>query len=159
MADGTFNIAKGAIKAYYNNVKSNSPANSALVLVMLQASQADDDLNNYDDLATLLAHASNTEANFTNYARKVLTDADLAALPAPDDTNNYITLDLPDWAIASAGGAINNTMTKILVCYDPDTTGGTDSDIIPLTHQDYTETTSGGNIQANTHADGWYRCQ
>jgi len=159
MGNGTFNIAKGEIKAFYKNVKNNAPANSALVLVMLQASQADDDLNNYDDLASLLGNAGNTEANFTNYARKVLTDADLAAIPAPDDTNNYITLDLPDWAISAAGGTVDNTMTKILVCYDPDTTGGTDADLVPLTHQDYTETTSGGDIQANMHADGWYRCQ
>jgi hypothetical protein len=157
MADGVFNIAKGAVKGYYNRVKSNDPTNSALVMVMLKAAEADDTLNNYDDLSTLLGAAGNTEADFTNYARKVLTDADLAAVPAPDDTNNRIDLDLPDWVISAAGGAANNTLVKVLVCYDNDTTGGTDANIVPLCYYDFSVTTDGSDLTAQINASGFYR--
>jgi hypothetical protein len=61
--------------------------------------------------------------------RKTLTDADLAALPAPDDTNDRYDISLPTTWVAASGNAIS----KILVCYDSDTTGGTDSNILPLT--------------------------
>ncbi len=157
MASQTFNIALGMEKAYYNNVESGSPANSAFVVVLLQASETDDVLNNYDDLSSLLAAAGNTEADFTNYARKTLVAADLAAVPAPDDANNRLDLDLPDQTWSSAGGASNNTLTKLLICYDPDTTGGTDADIVPITHHDFALTTDGTDITAQIAAAGFVR--
>lgn len=156
MADGVFNVAKGRVNELHNRVAGNDPANSALVLVLLQASEADATLEDYDTLAALLGAAGNTEATFTNYARKVLTDADISA-SAVDDANNRRESDIPDPTWASAGGATNNTMTKLLVCYDPDTTGGDDTALIPLTHHDYTEATSGGDITAVINAAGYYR--
>jgi hypothetical protein len=158
MADGVFNIAKGRVVELYANVENNAPANSAFIVVLLKAAglEADDTLNNYDDLAALLA-ASNDEADFTNYARKVLTDADLAAVPAPDDTNNRRDLDIPDLTWTAAGGAANNSVGKLLVCYDPDTTGGTDGSIVPLTYHDFVVTTDGSDVTAQIAAAGFYR--
>lgn len=147
MADGVFNVAKGRVNELVNRVASNDPANSAIVVVLLQLNQADATLEDYDDLSALLANAGNTEATFTNYARKVLTDADLSA-PTPDDTNNRQDADSPDQTWTSAGGAANNTLTKLLFCYDGDTTAGTDSNIIPLTHHDFALTTDGTDISA-----------
>ena len=156
MADGVFNIAKGRVAELYNRVDSNDPTNSALIVVLLSAAEADGTLEDYDDLSTLLGAAGNTEATFTNYARKSLTDTDLSAFAA-DDTNNRVDLDFADQTWTSAGGASNNTLVKLLVCYDNDTTGGTDSNIVPLTHHDFSVTTDGNDLTAQLASAGFYR--
>lgn len=157
MADEVFNIAKGRVVEWYNRVESNDPANSAFVLVLLKAAEADAVLRDYDDLSTLLGAVGNTEADFTNYARKVLTDAELAALPAPDDTNDRYDIDLPDQTWTSAGGVSNNTLVKAVLCYDADTTGGTDANILPVAHYDFTPTTDGSDLTLRWNAAGFYR--
>jgi len=125
-------------------VDTNDPANSALIQVLLQVTEADATLIDRDDLAAVLA-GGNTEATFTNYARKTLSDAAVTAT-AVDDTNNRRTASIDDWVIASAGGATNNTLVRLLICYDSDTTGGTDANIVPLTAHDLTETTNGQQL-------------
>ena len=123
---------KGRGVEFYYRVKSNDPANSAFIVCCFnsRAWRPTTCSNNYDDLAAMLA-GSNDEATFTNYARKTLADADLAAIPAPDDTNNRRDIDLPDQTWASAGGATNNSLGKALVCYDPDTTVAGDATLDP----------------------------
>lgn len=150
MADFVFNIAKGKA-GYYSTLPA---ANDALLVVLLKSSglEADDTLNNYDDLAALLA-AANDEADFTNYARKTIT----SVTPTIDDTNNRLDVDFADQTWTAAGGASNNTLGKLLVCYDPDTTAGTDSTVIPLTAHDFTATTDGSDLTAVLAASGFYR--
>jgi hypothetical protein len=75
--------------------------------------------------------------------RKTLTDSNLAALPAPDDANDRYEVSLPTTTWTAATG---NAISKILVCYDSDTTAGTDSNIIPLTMFDFVATPAGGDI-------------
>jgi hypothetical protein len=157
MADGVMNIAKGRVVEYYNRVESNDPANSAFIIVLLKAAEADATLIDYDDLGALLLAAGNTEADFTNYARKTVTDVELAALPAPDDTNDRYDVDIPDQIWNNAGGTTNNTLVKLLICYDSDTTVGTDSNIIVLGHYDFSITTNGGNLTAQVNAAGFFR--
>lgn len=144
MANIVFNIAKGRVVELYNRVKGNDPANSALILVPLETSglEADSVLIDKDDLTALVAGATNEQ---TTMGRKTLTDADLAALPAPDDTNDRYSLNLPTvtWT-----GATGNAISKIAVCYDADTTSGTDANIIPLTMFDFVVTPSGTDVQA-----------
>lgn len=158
MANFVFNIAKGQGVELYRRVKSNDPANSAFVVVLLASTGlvSDATLKDYDTLSAVLAGASD-EATNTGYARKVLTDADLAALPAPDDTNDRYDIDIPDqtWtAVANDGtGAIG----KLLVCFDSDTTGGTDANIVPLTAHDFVVTPDGTNISAVINAAGFFR--
>lgn len=157
MADFVFNIAKGRVVEYYNRAENNDPTASALVMVAIKATgiEADGTLQDYDDLGALLA-AANDEATNTGYARKVLTDVELAALPAPDDTNNRYDIDLPDqtWtAVQTTGGA----WAKLLVCYDADTAAGTDSNIIPLTAHDFAVTPDGSDIIAQIAAAGFFR--
>lgn len=143
MANVVFNIAKGRIVELYNRVKSNDPANSALILVPLETSGlvADATMIDYDDLATLLAGATNEQ---TTMGRKTLTDASLAALPAPTDASDYYEVELPTqtWT-----GATGNPISKILVCYDADTTAGTDANILPLTLFDFAITPDGSDVQ------------
>ena len=155
MADFVFNIAKGRVVEYYNRVKANDPANSALIIVVIDANgDSDATMKDRDDLGALLGGTANEVTN-TNYARKVLTDSDLAALPAPDDTNDRYDIDLPDqtWAAVAAGTA----WTDLLVCYDSDTTGGADSAIIPLTLHDFAVTPDGSDIIAQIAAAGFFR--
>lgn len=143
MANIVFNIAKGRVVEYYNRVENNDPAASALILVPIETSglESDATLIDMDDLAAVLAGTTNEQ---TTMGRKTLTDADLAALPAPDDTNDRYEVSLPTvtWA-----GATGNAISKILVCYDPDTAAGTDANIIPLTMFDFAVTPSGADIQ------------
>jgi hypothetical protein len=143
MANIVFNIAKGRVVELYNRVKSNDPANSALILVPIETSglEADSVLIDKDDLAAVLAGTTNEQ---TTMGRKTLTDTELAALPAPDDTNDRYDLALPT---ATWSGATGNAISKILVGYDSDTTGGTDANIIPLTMFDFAQTPSGADIQ------------
>lgn len=143
MASIVFNIAKGRVIEIYSRVKSNDPTNSALILVPLETSglESDATLIDKDDLAAVLSGTTNEQ---TTMGRKTLTDADLAALPAPTDASDYYEISLPTttWT-----GATGNAISKILVCYDPDTTGGTDSAIIPLTLFDFSITPDGSDIQ------------
>jgi hypothetical protein len=158
MANGIFNISKGRFVEDYIRVDGNDPAASALVIVLLKATglEADDTLNNHDDLAALLA-AANDEADFTNYARKVLTDTELSAIATPDDTNNRRDVDIPDQTWTAAGGATNNNLGKFLVCIDMDTGAGTDSNIRPISYHDFTATTDGNDLVAVINAAGFAR--
>lgn len=131
MADLVFNIAKGRIIELALRVKNNDPANSALTLVALAQTglEADSALVDYDDLAALLAGSSNEVTN-TNYARKTITDTDLGSI-VPDDTNDRRELTIPTqvWNPAPAAG---DTWQAMVLCYDNDTTGGNDSNLVPL---------------------------
>lgn len=142
MANIVFNIAAGRVVEFYNRVESNDPANSAIILVPIETSglESDATLIDADTLAAVLSGTTNEQ---TTMGRKTLTDAELAALPAPDDTNNRYEVSLPSVTWTAASG---NAISKILVCYDPDTTGGTDSNIIPLTMFDFAQTPSGADI-------------
>ena len=143
MANIVFNIAKGRVGELYNRVEGNDPANSAIVLVPIETAglEADSVLIDADTLAAVLAGTTNEQ---TTMGRKVLTDADLASIPAPDDAN-----DRGEWALPTVTwtAAAGNAISKILVCYDADTTGGTDANIIPLTMFDFAQTPSGADIQ------------
>lgn len=146
MANIVFNIAKGRVVEYYNRVKSNDPANSALILVPIETSglEADATLIDKDDLAALVSGTTNEQ---TTMGRKTLTDAELSALPAPDDTNDRYDVSLPTVTWTAASG---NAISKMAVCYDSDTTSGTDSNIIPLTMFDCVLTPDGSDFQLTT---------
>ena len=130
MAAITCNIAKGREVEFYNRVLTNDPANSALIMLLLTTGgNSLSTLQDYDTLAALLA-GGNTEVSVGGYARKTLTNADLAAW-APDDNNNSTSLVLPlqTYAALVAG----QTIQYVVVGYDNDTTGGTDANIVPVT--------------------------
>ena len=156
MADDIFNIAKGRVVELHNRVAGNDPTNSALIVVLLKVSEADATLEDYDDLNALLGAAGNTEADFTNYARKTLTDSDISAA-TPDDTNNWQQVDIPDQTWSNAGGTLDNTLTKVVICYDNDTGGGNDTNLVPLSHHDFTPTTNGNDLVLQIDTNGYAR--
>ena len=146
MANIVFNIAKGRVVELYNRVENNDPTNSAIILVPIETSglESDATLIDADTLAAVLSGTTNEQ---TTMGRKTLTDSDLAALPSPDDGNDRYDVSLPTVTWTAATG---NAISKILVCYDSDTTAGTDSNIIPLTMFDFVVTPSGADIQMTT---------
>ncbi len=143
MANIVFNIAKGRVVEYYNRVKSNDPAASALLLIPVETSglEADSALVDSDTVAEVFDGATNEQ---TTMGRKTLTDAELAALPAPDDGNDRFDVSLPTttWA-----GATGNAISKILVAYDSNTAAGDDTNLIPLSLFDFTATPDGTAIE------------
>lgn len=154
MADLCFNIAKGRVAELYNRVDINDPANSALIVIAIDANgDTDAVMRDRDDIAALTGGTANEVTN-SGYARKVLTDADLTAF-APDDTNDRVDLDIPDqtWTAVGAGTA----WTDLIIAYDSDTTGGTDSGIVPMTLHDFAVTPSGADIVAQVNAAGFFR--
>lgn len=154
MADLIFNIALGRVAELYNRVDTNDPTNSALVVSAWNTSATDATLKDLDTVAAIEADANTAEITNSGYSRKVLTDADIVAF-APDDTNNRVDLDIPDqtWTAVAAGTAI----TDLSINYDSDTTGGTDSNIVPLTLHDFTITPDGSDIVAQIAATGFFR--
>lgn len=154
MADLVFNIAKGRVAELYNRVDTNDPSASALIVAVIDANgDTDATMRDRDTLSALLGGTANEVTN-SGYARKVLTDSDLTAFAA-DDTNDRVDLDIADqtWAAVAAGDAF----TDLLVCYDNDTAGGDDTNIIPLTLHDFAVTPDGSDITAQIEAAGFFR--
>lgn len=153
MADIVFNIAKGRVVELFNRVDTNDPANSALVIVPVDVGATSDaTIRDFDTLAAVLAGGV-TERTTGGWNRKTLTDADIT-FPAPDDTNDRFDIDIPDqtWTAVTAGA-----VTDLIICYDNDTTAGTDSNLIPLTMHDFAITPDGSDVQAVINAAGFFR--
>lgn len=143
MANIVFNISKGLVAAYYDRVKSNDPSTSALIITPIETSglEADSALIDSDTVADVVDGATNKQ---TTMGEKVLTDSDLAAIPAPDDGNDRNERSLPTVTWSAASG---NAISKLLVSYRPDTGSASDSTDIPLTLFDFAQTPSGADIQ------------
>lgn len=156
MADQIFNIALGRVAEFYVRVDGNDPANSAfLVVAVVAGTTTDGQFKDFDTLAASLPGGGGAaEATNTNYARKTLTDADLAAF-APDDTNDRVDLDIPDqtWTAVAAG----DNWTDLIIGYDSDTATGTDANVVPCTLHDFVVTPDGSDITAQIAAAGFYR--
>src|SRR5210317_108896 len=128
MADGVFNIAKGRVNEYANRVDSGDPSTARLQLKLLQTAEADATLQDYDTFAAILV-GSNSEATFTNYATITVAAADVTI--TTDDTGNTQYYTIADQTWTSAGGASNNDLAKLIVCYDALGTD-VDANLIPL---------------------------
>lgn len=156
MADFVFNNAKGRCVQFATNVDTGAPADSRLLVVPISTATADDTLNNYDDLAALLADGGTTERTTGGWNRKTLTSTDVTI--TVDDTNNRVDVDLSDltWTGVSAGA-----VTDLVVAYIPDgnATGGVtpDSGCTPLTLHDFAITPDGSDVTAVINAAGFFR--
>lgn len=148
MANQVLNFARGKIGYYAADALGLAGANSRLVIVVLEAVEADDTLNNYDELDALLTAAGNTEVTSTNYGRIELAAA--AITSSVDDTANTAKAVVDSdqtWTTVTQAGS--ETWDKLLMCYDADNTAGTDANIVVLTHHDFAVTPNTGDITAN----------
>ncbi len=148
MADVVFNIAKGRVA----ELAALAAANDALIGVPLLSAGlvSDATMIDYTTLAAVLAGASD-EATGGNWSRKTLSNV----VVTPDNTNNWqsVTCDPIIWAAPHSGPASG----KLLVCWDGDITGGTDSNILPLVALDFAATPAGGSVTYTPNAAGFYR--
>lgn len=146
MADFVFNTVKGEFKT----LAALPAANDALIVVLIETTglETDATLKDYDDLSALIAGTSNEQ---TNQARKVVTASITVTV---DDTNDRLDIDMPDLVYTALAG---NAISALLVCYDGDTTGGTDANIRPCTKHDFVVTPDGSDVTAVVAAAGFYR--
>jgi hypothetical protein len=145
MADFAYNIAKGRA-VYYATLPA---ANDALIVIPIEATgvEADDTLNNYDDLSALLAAANNEQ---TTMGRKTITSVTVTV----DDTNNRVDCDFADPVWTAATG---NAVSDLIIAYDNDTTGGGDANIVPMTQHDFAVTPDGSDSTAQLATAGFLR--
>src|SRR5690606_10042005 len=146
MADFVFNNAKGRIRTFAELPGTND----AIVVVPLEAAglEADSTLKDYDDLESLLAGSSNEQ---TTLGRKTITTPLTVTI---DDVNDWVDIDAPDQTWTSTAG---NAVGALLWCYNPDTTNGTDADIIPLSKHGFAFTPDGTDVTAVVSASGLLR--
>lgn len=146
MAAITFNISLGKA-AYYGGLPA---VGDSLIAVLLQSTGlvSDATLRDYDDLAAILAGASE-EATFTGYSRQALTNVTVTV----DDTNNRVDIDCDDitWSPTSS-----QALGKIAICYVP-SAGAVDSAIIPIFADDFAVTVSSGTVTYQVASGGFYR--
>lgn len=150
MANIILNIAKGRFVEFAYRVKNNDPANSALIIAVVDVGATSD--ATIRDMSTLSAVLSGgvTERTSGGWGRKTLTDAELGAI-APNNTADTFPVDIPDqtWTAVSSGAA-----TDLLICYDSDTTGGTDANVVPCVLLDFSVTPVGADETARFDAAG-----
>ena len=145
MADLVFNVAKGRM-AHYASLPG---ANDALIAVPLESAGlvGDGDMRDYDTLADVLGGASNEQVTI---GRQTLADVTVTV----DDDNDRVVVDCADITWTSASG---NDTGALVICYDPDTTTGSDADLIPLVKLDMAATLGGGDLVYQVNAGGFYR--
>lgn len=135
MADFVFNIAKGKA-AHYATLPA---ANDALIIVALETTglEADATLKDYDTLSALLAGTTNEQ---TTVGRKTIAIGSIT--PTLNDTSDLQSFTIANQTYTAPTG---NAVGAFVVCYDPDTTTGTDADLIPLTKHDRAWTPDGND--------------
>jgi hypothetical protein len=145
MANFVFNVAKGKV-AYYAGLPGT---NDALIVVPIETTGIETDaaLIDYDTLDALLTATNNEQVTMGRKTAATVT-------ATVDDTNDWVDVDMADIVWTAATG---NAISALVVCYDPDTTVGTDADLIPLTKNDFVVTPNGGDITAQIATAGFFR--
>lgn len=145
MADVIFNQAKGRIAS----LAALPNANDALIIVPLESAGLVSDaiMIDYDTLAAILAGPSNEQTTMGRITASGVT-------VTVDDTNDRVDIDMNDPVWVAATG---NAVGALVVCYDPDTTGGTDADLIPMSKHDFVVTPNGADITGVVTVGGFER--
>jgi hypothetical protein len=143
MADGVFNIAKGAVAEKVRDGASN------LLILLLTTVEAAATFVDRATVALILSNGS-TEATATNYARKTA----LTGTVTVDNTNDRVDVDMPDQTWTALGGGVNNSITKAVVAYEE---SAADTGRVPLTHHDFVITTDGSDVTLVVNAAGFFR--
>jgi hypothetical protein len=127
----------------------------AILVVLLQSTglPADTTLVNYQNLGAMLAVAE--EATFSNYSRMALTSSAITIAYNTGASPTTVTASFAAQTWSSAGGAVNNTISKVALAYRP-TSGTADSGCLVLATLDYSGTTTGGSLTVTlgTLSDG-----
>lgn len=152
MANQVFNVALGAMAAWFKRVDDNDPAANVLRIFIIDANGVTDAvLKDLDTMALIFSGTANEVTN-SGYSNIPLDDTDLAF--TVDDGNDRVDLDFADQTFASIGGG--DAWTDLIIASDEDGSD-TDSTTIPGTLHDFVVTPDGSDITAQLDAAGFYR--
>jgi len=144
---GVFNFVKAKWR-YYCELPGLT--DSIMFVIIKAPTQADDLMNNFDNLASLLAQ--NPEADFPGYVRKFTTITGASGINLiQNNTTNAVDADHPDLTWSAAGPT--NSLGGVIAVYKP-VSNSIDSDCIPLFYFPYVGTTNGSDLIATVHANG-----
>jgi hypothetical protein len=131
MANITFNAALGRAAA----LAALPAASDALILIPLETSGLETDavLKDKDTFADVVSGTTNEQ---TSVGRKTLSSITVTV----NDSLDRVEIDAADVSWTSPTG---NAIGAMVVCYDPDSTTGTDADLIPVTKADVSWTPDG----------------
>ena len=137
MGNFVFNIAKGKVKWYVEQVDGSG--NERLVLIPLESSglESDATLIDKDDVAAVLSGTTNEQ---TTAGRKTISSATTTV----NDTSDRWEGDFADQTYTAI--AASNAIAQWVVAFDADTTSGNDSNLIPLTCNVLAWTPDGNNF-------------
>jgi hypothetical protein len=160
MANDVFNQARGSVGFLMADTLPTTsiagglnPANSRMVTIVWEVIEADDTLNNHDDVAGMEA-AANTEATATNYSRNEIDD--LGITVTVNNTANDMQAEKD--ADVTWTSVTGNAFVKLTTNYDADNAVGTDANILPMTYHDFAVTPNGGDITADyDQTNGFWR--
>ncbi len=118
--------------------------------MLLKVAEADATLKRRLTVAAITA-AANTEADATNYARKTgLT----GTVTVDNTTNDWTQISIPNQTWTALGGALNNSIVKLIVFYQD---AAADATRVPLVGLDWVVTTDGSDVTVQFNASGFYR--
>ncbi len=141
-------IANTALGRYVEKFADDT---AKIGVLLLQVTEGDTVIVDHETVADLLG-GSNTECNFTNYARETAITGTITV----DDTNDRVDVDIPDITITSAGGASNNSIVRVVV-FQEET--ASDAGRMVISVHDATATTDGTNLTLNIATAGILRSQ
>jgi hypothetical protein len=145
-------VGAGKIGQYVQNVIDNSPANSAIIWVPMLTSGTAEQAEGLATMALVESDANFSEQTTGGWARITHDDAGDSLAYTHDTTNNRNEADSADLVWASPS---TNTV-GLIACYDPDTTAGTDTTLIPLVHLDMVVTGNSQQVTFQFNAEGWF---
>jgi hypothetical protein len=148
-----FNIAKGRVGELASNVLAGG--NDAIVWVPTNGSdESAANGQDADTLAAVEALATFAEQTGGGWARITQDETGDGLTSAVDDTDNEWVVDSNDLSFGSP--TAGSDTVGLIACYDPDTTGGTDSDLIPLVHLVMNVEADGSAVTFQHNAEGWF---
>lgn len=151
MANYVFGVSLGKVASYVADVLAGG--NDAIVWVPMSQSGTAEQAETLASMQAIEADANFAEQTGTGWSRITQDETGDGLAEAFDAANNRRECDSNDlvWAGPSSG----NT-TGVIACYDPDTTTGDDSTLVPLVHLDMVVTQNGQQVTFQFNAEGWY---
>lgn len=141
----------GRVAGYVADVLAGG--NDAIVWIPMATSGTAEQAEALTTFQAVEADANFSEQAGTGWSRIVQDETGDGLTLTYDATNNRNECDSNDlvWAAPSSGNTVG-----VIACYDPDTTGGDDSTLIPLVHLDMVVTQNGQQVTFQFNAEGWY---
>jgi hypothetical protein len=137
MSDVQANVSLGREVELYQRVLDDDPVGCGLVMLVLTTAGLPSDaaLKDYDTVEDLFFGGANEVTN-SGYVRPAFLTGDLDPYVV-DDTNNIIILTLPVATFVNV--AVGDHWRKVVIAFDPDTTGGSsgsNTELIPISYHD-----------------------